>query len=140
MRPKYIVVHHNGVAGRTIDSIKRTHKLFGWRTIGYHYVIHEDGVVHRGRKEWRRGAHVAGLNHTSIGICVIGNGNEFDFGHRQYTALIVKLKELMTAYGIPVERVLGHRETGDYVPERRRTAKLCPGTKVDLHALRERLV
>jgi len=44
MNVKYLVIHNNGVPGRDIEDIRRTHKAKGWRDIGYHFVINEDGV------------------------------------------------------------------------------------------------
>ena len=44
----------------------------GWSDIGYHFVIELDGSVHPGRPLIRAGAHVAGHNATSIGICFVG--------------------------------------------------------------------
>ena len=41
-------------------------------TIGYHYYITRDGKVHRGRPLYQVGAHAAGFNRYSIGICYEG--------------------------------------------------------------------
>lgn len=57
----------------TIDTIRDWHvNERGWRDIGYHYVIYLDGSVHEGRPEEMMGAHVAGHNRNSIGICYVG--------------------------------------------------------------------
>lgn len=137
---KYVVVHHNGVAGRTIEDVRRTHvEQNGWKAIGYHYVIHEDGTIHTGRPESRAGAHVEGLNASSIGICLIGDGNASDFNAAQYDTLVTLLRLLMTRYKLLARAVIGHRETKTLVKPALATKKLCPGTKVDLDALRARL-
>jgi N-acetylmuramoyl-L-alanine amidase len=41
-------------------------------SIGYHYVIDIDGTVLSGRHEMEVGAHAAGHNASSIGICLVG--------------------------------------------------------------------
>lgn len=57
----------------SVDDIRRWHvHERGWSDIGYHYVIELDGKVQTGRPLARSGAHVAGHNHDSIGICYIG--------------------------------------------------------------------
>lgn len=134
-RIKYIVVHHNGVAGRKIDNIRRSHKARGWSDIGYHHVLHEDGVWHRGRPERKPGAGVKGLNASSIHLCVIANGGKRDFNTAQYVALMVKLQELLAAF--PDAVVIGHREANQYLPKRLHTRKRCPGAKVDMDFIRE---
>lgn len=127
---KYAVIHHNGVPGRTVENIRRAHKAQGWNDIGYHFVIHEDGTLHQGRPLHKPGAHTAGLNMESIGICLIGNGNERDFSAMQYA----RLYSLLATF--PNAQILGHRETGPLVPDRLKTKKTCPGTKVDLDKIR----
>ncbi len=133
-RIRHIVIHHNGVPGRTIENIRRSHKARGFSDVGYHYVILEDGTIQRGRPESKAGAHVKGFNARSIGICVIGNGNKADFNPTQYVALAIKLKELLEAY--PKADILGHRETASLVPKSKRTRKQCPGKCVDMDFVR----
>ncbi len=131
---EHIIVHNNGVAGRTIDNIRRSHKARGFSDIGYHYVIHENGTIHRGRPESKSGAHAKGLNARSIGVCLIGNGNKADFNTDQYLALSVKLRELLVAY--PAAVVIGHREINQFLPKRLHTRKSCPGKLVEMDFVR----
>lgn len=138
MKIKYLVVHHNGVPGRTIEDIRRTHvKERGWRDVGYHYVYHEDGSEHVGRPETMRGAHVEGLNEESLGLCCIGNGNKQDFNEAQYKALVARLVDLCERY--PGVRIVGHRETKLLVDHELMTKKNCPGRYVNLDKLRARV-
>ena len=44
----------------------------GWTDIGYHYVIRRDGTLELGRPLRIMGAHCAGENRTSNGICFAG--------------------------------------------------------------------
>ena len=46
----------------------------GWRDIGYHKVIKRSGEVEDGRDIRDSGAHAAGYNHKSIGICLFKIG------------------------------------------------------------------
>lgn len=52
--------------------IGRWHREKGYKSIGYHYVILEDGTVEKGRPESEMGAHCVGYNSSSIGICYVG--------------------------------------------------------------------
>jgi len=136
----HIIVHHNGVPGRTIDDIERTHVLgFKWRDIGYHAVVHEDGSLHFGRPVEKPGAHVVGLNKNTLGVCVIGNGNVSDFSTVQYVALLQLLTMWCREYKLDHDAVLGHRETAALVPAALATKKTCPGTRVDMDGLRRTL-
>ena len=56
----------------TVDDITRWHKARGFKTIGYHFVIYRDGSIHKGRPVSEEGAHCAGHNANSIGVCYIG--------------------------------------------------------------------
>ncbi len=132
---KFIVVHHNGVAGRDISNIRRTHLAKGWSDVGYHYVITEFGVVQRGRPEAKSGAHARGLNANSIGVCLIGNGNKEMFNVEQWFALEYKLKELCEAY--PDAKIIGHREVNQYVGKQYHTKKSCPGKLMDMDEVRD---
>ena len=56
-----------------VEDIRRWHVDYNkWRDIGYHYVVRRDGTVETGRPIAQAGAHVAGHNHDSIGICMVG--------------------------------------------------------------------
>lgn len=136
---QYLIVHHNGVPGRMLEHIRRTHLAQGWKDVGYHWVIEESGAVRAGRPEPRAGAHVDSLNANTLGVCVIGNGNVRDFNEDQYKSLVGLLANLCERYALPAGAVLGHRETRHLVPRDRATKKTCPGTCVDLNLLRERV-
>lgn len=131
---KHIVIHcsasKNGDARVTADEIDRWHKQKGWRGIGYHYVIHVDGTRARGRTEDQIGAHVAGENASSIGICMVGTDR---FTFEQWIALSDLCRELATRY--PRADIVGHRDfspdqDGDGVIEPWEWFKVCPGFDV----------
>lgn len=111
-----LVVHCSATAeGRdfTAADIDRWHRERGWSGIGYHFVIRLDGTVEPGRALHTPGAHVAGHNAKSIGICLIGGidvkGKSKDtFTPAQMSALASLLKDLRSRY--PATRILGHRD------------------------------
>jgi hypothetical protein len=85
----------------------------GWRDIGYHKVIRRNGVVENGRDLRDSGAHAAGYNHKSVGVCMVGgmaddNSAENNFTDQQWTALTALVKELKVEY--PDANVIGHNE------------------------------
>lgn len=98
------------VTGREIDC---WHRKAGYSGIGYHYVVHLDGRVEKGRDERRIGAHTVGQNHCSVGVCYVG-GCDATMKPKdtrtaaQKEALLKLLKELKAKYkGIPI---YGHRD------------------------------
>lgn len=105
----------------TVADIDRWHRQRGFAQIGYHYVIYLDGSVHTGRPIATIGAHCAGHNANSIGVCYIG-GLSAD-GKRpkdtrteaQKQSLIALLRQLRAQF--PNAVIHGHR---DYA------AKACP--------------
>jgi len=85
----------------------------GWRNIGYHKVIRRNGVIENGRDLRDSGAHAAGYNHKSVGVCLVGgmaddNSAENNFTDQQWTALVALIKELKTEY--PDADIIGHNE------------------------------
>jgi len=98
------------VTGREIDC---WHRKAGYNGIGYHYVVHLDGKVEKGRDERRIGAHTVGQNHCSVGVCYVGGcgGAREQNPPRtaaQKAALIKLLKELKQRY--PAAVIYGHRD------------------------------
>lgn len=76
MKIKKIIVHCSATRENenvTASTIKRWHTIDrGWSDIGYHYVIHLDGSIIKGRKDDVVGAHCLGQNANSLGVCYIG--------------------------------------------------------------------
>ena len=69
----YLILHHAAVETATAEQIHEQHLKNGWLGIGYHYYVRKNGGIHRGRPERASGAHCAGYNSDSIGICFEGN-------------------------------------------------------------------
>ncbi len=76
MRALHRIVLHCSATERgqdiTADEIRRWRLARGWSDIGYHYVIRLVGTIDLGRQVAKQGAHVAGHNSDTIGICYIG--------------------------------------------------------------------
>ncbi len=94
-------------------DIDRWHRQRGFKKIGYHYVIRLNGDIETGRPENEIGAHTAGQNSCSIGICYIGgldtNGKAKDTRTpEQKTSLANLIKSLLKRY--PTATLHGHRE------------------------------
>lgn len=80
--------------------------------------------------DWRKdydiwGAHVSGSNTTrnllGLGICLVGNFEETAVPPKQYDALVMLTRKLMSRYGISQENVLGHGLIGG-------ESTKCPGS------------
>jgi len=110
-------------------EIDRWHRQKGWRKIGYHFVIKRDGTIEPGRGLTEIGAHAAGYNSVSIGICLVGGVSEQDvkkaennFTTPQMKALRYLLSNLLDI-SFPKAEVLGHRDLPG-------VAKDCPSFDV----------
>lgn len=121
-RITHVVMHYSATyADQNVqpEEIRRWHLARGWRDIGYHYVITADGRRHAGRQpETAAGAHVAGRNSGTIGICVTGGltratgpDTGVDTRNReQIAAQIALTREILARH--PGARVVGHRDLG----------------------------
>ena len=103
----------------------------GWSDIGYHFVILRDGTMEIGRDLDKDGdiyeeigAHVAGWNKHSIGICLVGgkgkdNKPEMNFTEDQLHQLEMLIRTIRADY--PKATVHGHNEFAN---------KACPSFDV----------
>ena len=82
-----------------IEVIRAWHLARGWEDIGYHIYISKNRRrgPQIGRPLHSIGAHCLGQNHDSIGICVSGNYEFFDF---QMDCLRATIQILAAAYKI----------------------------------------
>ena len=114
----------------SVDTIRAWHtdpppQGNGWSDIGYHYVIHLDGITEVGRPVSIQGAHVSGENEDSIGVCYIGG---LDAGMtpkdtmtvQQEIAFVELVKSLRLTFGYL--SVHGHNEY---------SSKACPSFSVE---------
>ncbi len=143
IKTEWIVVHTaaTNIPGITADDIDLWHRKRGFKMIGYHYVIRDDGTLEPGRPEDRVGAHCLGLNGKSVGICCTGHGDFTDFTFEQEVALVKLCRELLEKYNLHWMHIIGHREVNRLIREKRlstryRTSKTCPGNLIDMDYLR----
>ena len=135
---KYIVIHHAEIDSGNVQYYNWLHKgVFGWDMIGYHFVIgngrdglSKDGEIEKGRDLKWRGAHVKKHNHESIGICLVGNLDNYNPTQSQYNSLLKLVRKLMNEYGIDFLNVYGHNEFEG-------VSKTCPGRNFDMDKFRE---
>lgn len=135
MKPEYIITHTVASKGKTTkEEITRWHKERGFSSFGYHYYILKDGTVQKGREDNVMGAHCRndGMNRKSLGICFEGHGNFEPWTKEQRASFEDLYKDLREEFGIPVSKVIGHREV-------RGVAKDCPGTLIDMDKVRNNL-
>ena len=81
----------------------------GWVDIGYHYVIRRNGEIEVGRPVYAVGAHCAGHNQRTIGICLIGGGvrgEDNNFTEPQFKSLAKLIHDIEKTFDI--EKIVGH--------------------------------
>lgn len=106
------VIHHTASPDVSAKTIDRWHRARGWKGIGYHFLIHQDGTVEAGRPLNRKGAHAKGRNNR-IGIALCGYDT---FTKEQIAAL----KCVLHQYG--VKHISRHHDK-------------CPGRGIDMAGL-----
>ena len=119
-----VVIHHSASPRSTsLEEIRGWHKQRGFRDVGYHYVVEERGDVRIGRPLWEEGAHAAGWNAHSVGICVTGdNTKPAEHWNASQTFALRQLVRALRLL-IPGVEVRGHRELKGAATE-------CPGLDV----------
>ena len=137
MEQTYIILHHSLTKDSDTVSwgaIRDYHLGLGWDDIGYHFGIEEVGdyvETFLGRLPDESGAHCkeAGMNHKSIGICLVGN---FDFappGEKIWEKAVELVSWLCEIYKIDPINVRAHRSYASY--------KTCPGRLFDISKFRQ---
>lgn len=113
--------------------------------IGYHFVVDIDGTIEAGRALLEVGAHVAGFNSASVGVCMVG-GAERDarYTAAQWASTAELVRELCKHLAVPLLSplyprkgggVCGHRDLspdtdGDGRIRPHEWLKTCPGFDV----------
>lgn len=104
----------------SVTDIDRWHKQKGYAEIGYHYIIHPDGMIDAGRAVTKPGAHCKGHNRNTIGVAYIGglkDGKPADtMTIFQHIALTNLLQTLCLTYP-SIKTISGHNKYSD---------KACP--------------
>lgn len=117
-----IIVHctaSNRSDDDNIETIRRWHKARGFDDVGYHYMIHKNGTVSKGRALDVVGAHTEGVNTISVGIVLAGFD---DFSPSQFIKLGMLRKEIEAFFG---KELL-------FYPHNHFANKLCPNFPCDL--------
>lgn len=119
-----IVLHYTGMESAEAALARLTDPT---AEVSAHYLIDEDGTIHRlvaeDKRAWHAGqSHWRGItdvNSASIGIELVNPGHEFgyrDFAPAQIEALIPLLAEIKDRYEITRGNVVGH---SDIAPTRK---------------------
>lgn len=103
-----IILHHAEASSCTPQQIHQWHKANGWSGAGYHFLVRKDGTVYSLRPEWALGAHAAGNNYDSLGICFEGAYMRETMGQTQIDAGRELVAYLKAKYG--VSKVQAHRD------------------------------
>lgn len=103
-----IVLHHAAASVCDAKTIHEWHLNRGFSGIGYHFLVRKDGTIERGRAENLVGAHAAGNNSNSIGICFEGNFETETMGEAQKNAGSELVEYLKKKYSIGI--VVRHKD------------------------------
>ncbi len=117
---KRIFIHCSAGFGG-VESIKRYWKSIGWKSVGYHRIIAEDGEVFQLAPYDQVTNGVKYYNSTSIHICYIGGVNKQDVNKAEDTrtdaqkeALLCEIDNalnfLSNYQDISKVEILGHRD------------------------------
>ncbi|MBN2181235.1 MAG: N-acetylmuramoyl-L-alanine amidase [Sedimentisphaerales bacterium] len=129
-----IIVHHSATEKGNAAIFNKWHiEQHGWDGVGYDFVIGNGTDSGDGQVEvtfrWRQqitGAHCKTpdnwANEDGIGICLVGNFNNYRPTERQMQSLVNLTRFLKKRYGISNSRIYGHGTTpGANVTD-------CPGS------------
>lgn len=111
-----IIIHCTATeAGKdySVTEIDRWHRQRGFAEIGYHYIIHPDGMIDTGRAVTKVGAHCKGHNKNTIGVAYIGgckNGKPVD---TMTTYQVIAMKTLLNCLCLmypSIKTITGHNQ------------------------------
>ena len=113
---RFIVIHCSATRrdqDYPVEQLLRDHKARGFRTIGYHFYIRQDGTLTRHRQLLEVGAHARGFNRCSIAVCYEGGLDELGKPadtrtSQQKQALRELLEKLHRLF--PDALIAGHRD------------------------------
>ena len=111
-----IIIHCSAVQPGQRSSaldIDRWHRALGWKSGGYHFVIRRDGTIETGRRLDEVGAHCAGHNRYSVGVCYEGgldaDGRPADTRTPQQVKALRELMERLHGE-FPKAVIVGHHD------------------------------
>ncbi|HCH65424.1 MAG TPA: hypothetical protein DFR83_21640 [Deltaproteobacteria bacterium] len=121
MDPRMIVVHWTaGASARSAyhtfyqarQTGHRNRRVWNEVNLSAHFIVDRDGTIIRLMPETRMGRHTIGLNHLSIGIENVGDGEHFPLTEAQLEANAMLVRWLAWRY--PVTHLIGHYEYRDF--------------------------
>lgn len=124
---KRIILHCTATPpGMHVDvaTVRKWHKARGWSDCGYHFLLHLDGTIERGRPIHKVGAHTKQHNEDSVGVAYAGGVTDEMVPHDTMTvyqeiSFLLLVRSLRTVYG-PMT-IHGHNEFAN---------KACPSFTV----------
>lgn len=120
---EYIVLHHAAAEG-SAEAVHGAHLARGWSGIGYHFYVRLDGTVYSGRPLGTIGAHTAGYNSRSVGVCFEGNFEVRTMPTEQLAAGRELISYLRGLY--PKAKIVRHKDLD---------ATACPGKNFPFEAM-----
>lgn len=118
-----IILHHVGGTDGEVSAatMHQWHLNRGWAGLGYHFVVHKNGMIERGRPQDMIGAHCWQHNDASIGINLVGNFDMAEPTTAQLDSAALLISQLSRYYHIRPHAIQGHRDFN---------ATLCPGANL----------
>lgn len=129
---KYIIIHHTATDIGNAESIDRAHRMRGYHSLGYHFLIGNGsqngqrvGLIEPGPRWFNQedGAHckAGDMNRRAIGVSIVGNFSETNYvDPRQLESMAFLTRNLMHYYHIPRSNIMGHGQVPGAHTE-------CPG-------------
>ena len=132
-----IIVHCTASKAKQVlhaSQIDKMHRELGWKCIGYHYVVLQDGTIEKGRPDTMEGAHCnlrdargISYNKHSIGIVYVGGlsdkGKAADTRTPQQKEALLRLIQYLKRIYPSVRQVIGHRDAS---PDLNHDGKVTP--------------
>lgn len=138
MRFRYIVIHHTASDYGNLEYYRKMHmEERGWPDVAYHFIINNGtsntamGQIEESSLWKNRSIHYSTkrtlINYLGIAVVLVGNFENHSVPSMQYESLVNLVVRLSREYGIPPERIYGHREIW---------STACPGKNLNMQNLR----
>lgn len=104
----------------SVTEIDKWHRKRGFAEIGYHYIIHPDGMIDIGRAVTKVGAHCKGHNRYTIGVAYIGGRKDGKYTNTMTTFQVIAMTNLLNLLCLmypSIKAINGHNHY---------SSKLCP--------------
>lgn len=125
-----ITIHHaaSSKTATAYDFAEHHIKNKGWPGIGYHFVIDRQGRIYQTNNITDYSYHNGYDNKGAIGICMVGNLDEYPPTEKQYNSTIYICRLLRQVYKI--KTCTGHKEYPG-------ASTVCPGRYIDMDQIRQ---